>query len=304
MYLSEAAQLRLRKSENVQAKLGELFADRLLVENSDDGVFAVHTRHHRDTEVDRLARDPQLEPSILRHALFGDVELGHHLDARQDRTVEAFGDGTHRRLQHPIDAVLDVDRVVLRLDMDVTGATLDRCVDRRIHQTDDRAAVAGEALDGEAVLGVVVVFENLDLEFFGRLIENALRALTLLEHAVDGGASADHDAHRHPEHHRQLVDHRQIGRVRHDDHQRPAIAAVRHKAVAQHQVGGNRAEQLLINPELMHVEEVEPVALRQPPRRRLVGRQLFGRDLDRRLVDQGLGLERLVGCDFHLAACL
>ena len=38
-----------------------------------------------------------------------------------------------------------------------------------------------------------------------------------------------------------------------------------HKAVAQHQVGGNRAEQLAVDVELVHVDELEPIALRQAP---------------------------------------
>ena len=50
------------------------------------------------------------------------------------------------------------------------------------------------------------------------------------------------------------------------------VAPVRHEAVAQHQVGRNRPEQLLVDPELVHVDEFQPVALRQlrargpPPR--------------------------------------
>ena len=67
----------------------------------------------------------QLEAAVLRHALLGDVELRHHLDARDDRAVELLGDRPHRRLQHAVDPVLHVDRVVLRLDVDVAGAPLD-----------------------------------------------------------------------------------------------------------------------------------------------------------------------------------
>ena len=44
------------------------------------------------------------------------------------------------------------------------------------------------------------------------------------------------------------------------------IAAVRHEAVAQHQVGRNRSEQLLVDAERVHVHELEPVPLREPPR--------------------------------------
>ena len=38
-----------------------------------------------------------------------------------------------------------------------------------------------------------------------------------------------------------------------------------HEPVAQHQVGRNRPEQLVIDAELAEVDELEPVALGQPP---------------------------------------
>ena len=83
--LAEPAQLELREPQDVEAQLGELLADRFLVEDADDRVLAVDARHDRDAEVDGLARHAQLEPAVLRHALLGDVELGHDLDARDDR---------------------------------------------------------------------------------------------------------------------------------------------------------------------------------------------------------------------------
>ena len=150
--LAEPPQLVLREAEDVEAQLVELLADRFLVENTDDGVLAVHARHDRDAEVDRLARQPQLEAAVLRHALLGDVELRHDLDARDDRAVEALVDRPHRRLQHAVDAVLHVHRVVLRLDVDVAGAALDRGVDRRVHQPDDRARVGRQLLDRQLLV--------------------------------------------------------------------------------------------------------------------------------------------------------
>ncbi len=61
----------------------------------------------------------------------------------------------------------------------------------------------------------------------------------------------------------ELVDHREVGRIRHDDDQRLAFAPVRHEAVAQHQVRRNRPEQFLVDAELVHVDEFETIALRQ-----------------------------------------
>jgi hypothetical protein len=82
-----------------------------------------------------------------------------------------------------------------------------------------------------------------------------------------------------------------IGRSVDDD--RLPLTAARHEAVAQHQVGRNRPEQLLVDPELVHVEKVEPVPLRQAagPRRLLASLgQRGGRFAG--LLDQRLRIER------------
>jgi hypothetical protein len=52
---------------------------------------------------------------------------------------------------------------------------------------------------------------------------------------------------------------------------------VRHETVAQHEVRGNRPEQLLVDAELVHVDELEAIALRQlPGARHLLGVVLLG----------------------------
>ncbi len=56
-------------------------------------------------------------------------------------------------------------------------------------------------------------------------------------------------------------------------------------AVAQHQVGRNRPEQLLVDPERVHVDELEPVALGQPARLLDFSGAVAGAEL-------GVGVER------------
>ena len=238
----------------------------------------LHARHDRHAEVDRLARHLQLEAAVLRHALLGDVELGHDLDARDDRAVELLRDRPHRRLQHAVDAVLHVHRVVAGLDVDVARAPLNGREDRRIDELDDRADVAREPLDGEVLVEVVVVLEELNLEALGRLFEHALRALALLEDRLDRRPRADRHRDRRAEQLRQLVEHRQVGRVRDHDDERLALALVRHERVPQHQIRGNRPEQLLIDREVIHVDEFEPIPLGQALRGLVLGAALFGGD--------------------------
>ena len=289
MYLRKRFSSSVRKAEDVEPQLGELLADRFLVENSDDRVLAVDARHDRDAEVDRLARHAQLEAAVLRHALLGDVELRHDLDARDDRAVELLGDRPHRRLQHAVDPVLHVHRVVLRLDVDVARAALDGGVDGRVDQPDDRTDVARQPLDRQALFAVLLFLEQLELEALGGVLQHALRALALLEDRLDRGPRTDGHLDGRREQHAELVDHRQIGGIRDDDLERFADAAVRHEAVAQHQVGRNRPEQLLVDVERVHVHELEPVALGQPARVFFLGAPLVVGDGSEREVQIRVG---------------
>ena len=115
-----------------------------------------------------------------------------------------------------------------------------------------------------------------------------MRALALLENRFDRRLRADRDLDRRGEQDAELVDHRQIARIRDDDLQEAAVrtlAPVRHEPVAQHQVGRNRSEQLLIDAERFHVDELEAVAVGQPARFLDFSRPLAGAELR-------LGVER------------
>src|SRR5688572_20337738 len=105
--LAEAGQHPLVEAENVQAKVLELLRHRLLVEDTDDRVFAVCGRNDRNAEVDGAAGDAQLEATVLRHALLRDVQLRHDLDAGNDRGVMALVDRLERFVEHAVDAVLE-----------------------------------------------------------------------------------------------------------------------------------------------------------------------------------------------------
>ena len=139
-----------------------------------------------------LPRHAQLEAAVLRHALLGDVELRHDLDARDDRAVEALVDRPHRRLQHAVDAVLHVHRVVLRLDVDVARAPLDRacrCVVSTSRMTGLESAVSLSTVSCSSP--VLVLAQDLQLEALGRFLEHALRALALLQDRLDRRRRAD-----------------------------------------------------------------------------------------------------------------
>ena len=85
---------------------------------------------------------------------------------------------------------------------------------------------------------------------------------------------------RLPSSKRELVAEQHLARVDHGDHERRIVRLQRHKVVAEHQLGGNAAEQLRIDALLGEIHEGAAVALRQtagllalgrdrPPRHRL-----------------------------------
>ena len=67
----------------------------------------MHRRHDADAEVDQTPLVAHAETAVLRHAAFGDIQLAHHLNARQDRLVVLPCNGCHCLLQHAVNAVLD-----------------------------------------------------------------------------------------------------------------------------------------------------------------------------------------------------
>ena len=105
-------------------------------------------RQTRHPEIDLPCRaplaSPDPDPAVLRKAPLRDVELGHHLDARGDRVA-------HRRrrrqcmLQHAVDAVPDPQLVLVRLDVDVACAPLDRRGQDDVDEPDHRGFVAGRS---------------------------------------------------------------------------------------------------------------------------------------------------------------
>jgi hypothetical protein len=65
------------------------------------------------------------DPAVLRDPALGDVHVGHHLDARNDRQGEV--DRRRRHLvERAIDPVADLEVLLEGLEVDVRGLFLDR----------------------------------------------------------------------------------------------------------------------------------------------------------------------------------
>ena len=193
----ELLQVGFGKTDDIQAQRPEFFADRFLVENTDDRIFAVNRRHDRNAEVDRASLVARLEASVLRNAALGNVEFRHDLDARNDRRVMFLGDRRHRFGQRAVDAVLHTDFGVARFNVNIAGSPLERREDDRVDQADDRAGFfLRDLFDRDRFVAALIFTNELQLETFGRLFQHALRGFRLLQQILNFGKRRNLDDQR------------------------------------------------------------------------------------------------------------
>ncbi len=106
------------------------------VEQTHDDAFAEQRRQRGNAEIDLAAENADLDAAVLRQAAFGDVELRHQLQARDDGGFQFA-----RRLllieEHAIHAEADAEFLLERLDVNVAGALLDGLRDHGVDQPDD-----------------------------------------------------------------------------------------------------------------------------------------------------------------------
>src|SRR6266542_4101828 len=267
--LAELQQHLVVEAEDVEPQVLELGVHRLLVENTDDRVLAVRGGDDADAEVDGAAGDAQLEAAVLGLALLGDVELGHDHDAADDRGVVALVDRVEGLVEHAVDAVLDDDLVVARLDVDVRGPALDSVEDDGVDQLDDRRRLLlGDRVDRQRLFALVVLADELHAEALGGLIEHALRRLRLLELVADGRRRGHLDPQRRAEEELELVELQHVRRVAHHDGDVPVLPFLRQELVADHQIERHGAEELVIDLEMLEVDVREAVLLGHPARAR------------------------------------
>ena len=188
-------------------------------------------------------------------------------------------DGRHGRLQHAVDAVLDDDRIVVGLDMNIGGAAFERGEDRGIDQPDDRADVffAGQLLDRDVFVGVVFASEHIEREPFAGLVEHALRLLRLLQQIGDLRERGDAGDDAMTEQAGNFVEHHQPRRIAYGDDEHVRLLLDGHEVVAEHQFDGHRAQQVVLNFEVLQIDELGVIAKRRALRHGRVRRSLFGR---------------------------
>ena len=176
-------------------------------------------------------------------------------------------------------------RIVVGLDVNVGGAALESGEDGGVDQADDGADVffAGQLLDGDVFVGVFVAGEHVEGEPFAGFVEHALRLLGFLQQVGNlrerGHAGDDAMAEQAGD----LVEHHQARRVADRNHQRVGLLLDGHEVVAEHQLDRHRAQQVVLDLEVLQVDELGVIARAPAPRpgRARLGRcQRHGRQRD------------------------
>ena len=138
-------------------------------------------RHDRDANVDVGAPCPQPRRAVLRQPPFGDIEVGHDLDAGNHRLRQHAG-RRRNRPQQSIDAHAHDEATLKWLDVNVARAQFDRLFKQIVDRPHHRRA-AGEiaqALDvvfaqlhGRGATGVRFVLVETPVENDGEVLDVA-----------------------------------------------------------------------------------------------------------------------------------
>ncbi len=120
----------------VQPQVGEREKRLGLVQEPEHHPLAEGRGDDGDADVHALVADLHLDAAVLREALLGDVELGHDLDARDQRRLDAPRQ-VQQVVEHAVDPVADLQRVGIGLDVDVARAVLDGLGEDQVDELDD-----------------------------------------------------------------------------------------------------------------------------------------------------------------------
>ena len=203
--------------------------------------------------------------AVLGQAPLGDVQVGHDLHARDDTAGHA---PRHRRhvLQHAVDAKAHAQLALVGGQVHVGGAALDRLGDDLVDELDRGGVVgAGAQIDHFSALALLLGLACLGLG------DDVLETVKPGDQRSDVLRWRDRHADLIAGHDRHVVDGEHVGRVGHRDQQRPLVRERhRHRLIA---LGGGRGDEVgggHVDLEGAEVEMVEPVALRQGSRERVV----------------------------------
>ena len=180
-----------------------------------------------------LPADVEFDPSVLRQAAFGDVELGHDLDTCRD----GVGQVPRRRdhlVQHAVGPNPDLEFILERLEMDVAGLVLDRQQQHHVEQFADRGG-RGDFLVRGQVEGAVFARLRVETRLL-ELVDDLLDAVFLVgivafDGLLDVVQVRDGSPHVVAEEVSQVVERRHVLRIGHGDRQHVVLQRDRHDLV-------------------------------------------------------------------------
>src|SRR5690606_25651275 len=126
-----------------------------------DHLFAVNGGQGGNTQVDNAHGGFYGYPAILRAAAVGDVQLGHHLDARYHRHQQ-IGGNMDFVLQHAVDAVTNHQGFGSRVYVNVAGPKAQGFQNDGVHQPDGRGLLGTAQQLFQGFLVGFIVQDNFD----------------------------------------------------------------------------------------------------------------------------------------------
>ena len=125
-------------------------------------------------------------------------------------------------VQHAVNAVLDDYRIALSLNVDITGALLQRGKNCGVHQADDRANVgfrrAGNAVNGDVLVAAAfIVADHVQHKAFAGFFQHALRLLSLLQNLADLGQRGHFGLDAPVQQQANFIDHHQLAGIGNGD---------------------------------------------------------------------------------------
>ncbi len=255
------------------AELAERQRARPGIEHPQDRRLTGYERDDRDADVDPPPLERDAHAAVLRQAALGDVELAEDLDARDDLRGLALRD-RRRRGHDPVDPVAHAQLAVVRVEVHVGRARLDRVGDDRAHELDGRGVVGG----GFERVRDLLVGIRLDLEV---VVEVGLEVVDASQQDVEVLARDDDRLDAHVGEHREVVEREHIRRIGHRDEQDLVAVADRHGVQAPQRGSGHEVQSRDVRPQRLEADVLQAEALGDGDRE-LVGCQRG--DLDQHLA--------------------
>ena len=256
----------------VEAQLVETHENGTAGQQTQRHALAVNGRHGRDTDVEFLALDADVDSAVLREAFLGDVHAGHDLDPRDERGLVPLQLRRHRRLvQDAVHAVTDAELILGRLEVNIGRPILERLPDDLVDELDHAGVLVA--------LGdfLVLVEENLKrlvvvLEFLKRLGADAVKFLERLfdfaarrQRQLDGAAGVELHG----------IDHCRVERVADGHLERAVLGVDRQDEMLESHLGGHPLARLGGRADLFQVNETQIHRLGQALEEGVLGQPLF-----------------------------